>query len=690
MQRVQESGVASLQTGCQLKYENSLSKWLRRVSVCALLAISSFSGLAQNSTPSSDVQGASAPPAANQPGFSQKDRDQSAGAQSPAVQNAATPAASSSVSAKQPSARDRRRAAKLYLEASKRFKAGKFEEAMRGYEQAAMLDPTNSNYAPSVEVARNHAVTALIQKAAKDRLRGDTAAAQAATVHAIEINPHSEQVAGHMDQLSNEVVARRSVSLYEDVASEAGHEAIELLPSDKVHSFHLHIDQRQTIQQVFKAYGIETTLDDSVRSAQIRFDMDDASFSDAVRVLALVTNTFYVAIDAHRALVARDSKELRGRYARQVSETIYLSGLSTTELNDIGKMAKDIFNVPLAAVDASAGTITLRAPAAALKAFHSTIGVLLAGHNQLLLDVRVIQLAHSNQRNTGTQLPQAVSAFNVYSKEREILNANATAVEEIISSGLASADDPLAILGILIATGQVSSSLFANGVAFFGGGISLTALSPGSSTLNFTLNSSDSRQLENMQLRLGDGEEGKVRMGERYPIETSSYSALGVSSSVIAGLTSAGTSSSLTSLLSSLTGSSSTIPMIQYEDLGMTLKATPKIMRSGDVALTLDLKISSLSGSTVNTIPVLDNQAYSGVVTLKEGESVAVVEKLSKSQSRMISGTPGISEIPGLNDLTDKETQKNYATLLIVMTPHVIRSTQDAGHTPMMRVERTP
>ena len=53
-----------------------------------------------------------------------------------------------------------------------------------------------------------------------------------------------------------------------------------------------------------------------------------------------------------------------------------------------------------------------------------------------------------------------------------------------------------------------------------------------------------------------------------------------------------------------------------------------------------------------------------------------------------MSGTPGISEIPGLNNLTGKDTQKNYSTLLIVITPHVIRGTQAAGHSPMMRIER--
>jgi len=128
--------------------------------------------------------------------------------------------------------------------------------------------------------------------------------------------------------------------------------------------------------------------------------------------------------------------------------------------------------------------------------------------------------------------------------------------------------------------------------------------------------------------------------------------------------------------------------MVQYEDLGLTLKVNPKVLRNDEVALNIDMKLSALSGTSINGNPVLDNRAYSGVVTLKEGEAAVVATEVDKSQSLAISGTPGISEIPGLNDITGKDLQRNYATIVIVMTPHVIRGTQAAGHTAMMRVER--
>jgi len=129
--------------------------------------------------------------------------------------------------------------------------------------------------------------------------------------------------------------------------------------------------------------------------------------------------------------------------------------------------------------------------------------------------------------------------------------------------------------------------------------------------------------------------------------------------------------------------------MVQYEDLGLTLKVNPKVLRNGDVALSVDLKLDALSGTLIDGNPVLNNRTYSGMVTLKEGEAAVVATEMDKSQSQAVSGTPGISEIPGLNNVTSKDMQQNYATLVIVMTPHVIRGPQAAGHTAMIRVEKS-
>jgi general secretion pathway protein D len=598
-----------------------------------------------------------------------------------------TDEAGSAHPARQPNGRDRQRATKLYLEASKVYLNGQFEKALAQYEQAASLDPTIADYRLAADVARSHAVMALIQTAAKDRLASNEEGARVALAHARELDPKNPEIAARLDEMGDDAVRGLTQPLYAQAAGEL-EEAVDVAPAPVVHSFNQRGGAREIIRQVFKTYGLDAMLDDSIRDQQIRFEIEDASFTQAMRALNLVTGTFYVAMDAHRVLVARDTRENRDRLTPQSMETAYLGGLTADELTEVSSIAKNIFGVEKAAIDPTANTITLRAPPRTLSVFNTTLRELLDGHNQILLEVRIIQLAHTSTRNTGVQPPQTMSAFNVYTEEQSILNANQSLVQQIISSGLASPSDPLAIVAILVAAGDVSSSLFTNGLAMFGGGLTQSALSPGGTTLNFNLNSSDTRQLDLVQMRLNDGQEGTLKEGSKYPIQTSSYSSLSSSASNIPGLTGAGNSSSLTSLLASLSGSASAIPMIQYQDLGLTMKVTPSVMRNGEVSLSVDMKIDALSGQSLNGNPILSSQAFAGVVTVKQGETVEMTSELNKSQSRTVSGTPGMSEIPGLSDAAANDNQKNYASLLILVTPQVIRSTMGAGHTPMLLVEK--
>ena len=610
-----------------------------------------------------------------------------AAAQQPQAAPASTPASvTSKAPAHAPTSADRRHAAKLFLSGAKLYVAGQFEQALSVYKQAAALDPANKDYPLAAEVAKSHAVTALIQASVKDRILGNRAAAQAALIHALELDPKNANVAAHLDELANDTIVQPE-SPFSEQAKYALSGPVELEPREGTQSFHLRTGARQLITQVFRAYGIDAMLDNSVLSEQVRFDAGDATFVEAAHALSLATGSFYVPIDAHRVLVARDTPELRRQYQRSAEESVALTGMDKDEMRDVLSLSRNLFEVPKMDLSQSAGTLTLRGPVSTLSAFNETYHDLAAGRPEVLLDVKIIELAHSTTHNTGVQPPQTITAFNVYAEEQAILNANQSLVQEIISSGLAAPGDTLAILGILLASGEVSSTLFSNGIALFGGGITLSGLSPGPATMNLNLNSSDSRELDDYQLRLEDNEEGTLKSGTRYPIMTSSYSSA-LSGTNISGLTSAGNSGSLSGILSSLSSSPS-IPMIQYQDLGLTLKAMPRVLRSGDVALSIDMKVLSLAGTSLNGIPTLNSHAYSGVATVHANEAVVVASEMDASEIRAVSGLPGLSEIPGMDNATDKETQKQSATLLIIMTPHVVRYGHGMGHSPMVPLART-
>jgi general secretion pathway protein D len=180
------------------------------------------------------------------------------------------------------------------------------------------------------------------------------------------------------------------------------------------------------------------------------------------------------------------------------------------------------------------------------------------------------------------------------------------------------------------------------------------------------------------------------RSGTRYPITTSTYST-GVSSSLassVAGLSVGGTS--LSSLLNQYLGTSSvTIPQIQYEDLGITVKAKPRILRTGDVHLELDMKIEALSGGSNDGIPILNNRSITSTITVPAGQTALLASELTRDEVGSIDGLPGLSELPGFQG-TDKEADIASDELLITITPHIVRAGSMRVASRRLAVEHMP
>jgi type II secretory pathway component GspD/PulD (secretin) len=374
-------------------------------------------------------------------------------------------------------------------------------------------------------------------------------------------------------------------------------------------------------------------------------------------------------------LVARNTKDNRTRFERVSVETLSLPGLTQTQMSDMGNIARNLFGVQQATVQGTSGTMTVRAPTAVLTAINRTFADLLDARSEVLLEVKLYQVAQMRTRNIGVQLPQSVTVFNLSSEVNNIISQNQSLVQQIISSGLANAGDFAAIAAILIGSGQVSSAILSQPFAIFGGGLTTEGFSFGPTTFNLSLNSSDTRALDQVQLRLEDKEEGTIRSGTRYPIETSSYSSIAGTSVSIPGLTNAGTSSTLSGLGVNLGGLNSlqAIPKIQYQDIGLTLKVTPTIERTDQVALNLTFTLTALQGSSLNGLPVLTNENYQASVVVASGSSAMLMSDMTRQQSNAVVGVPGLSDLPGFQSTTNSNAQLNVSSLVVVITPHLLR-----------------
>ena len=584
---------------------------------------------------------------------------------------------------KPPSARQQSEAEKAYLAGAKALDREDFATAEKDFDTAAELVPHNEQYLAAREIARQHHVSALVQAADKARLMGNADESSRDLSQAFAIDPKNPMVQQHMEEIVQDATPDPPSENQEDTISAGA--PIELAPTPGLHSFHLRTNATDLLRQVLTAYGITPTIDSSVKSQPVRIDVDNVDFREAARMSKLLTKTFFVPLDPDRVLVAEDTRENRTKYERLVAETVYFPGLTPTEIGEMGNVARNIFDAQQATVSPSKSTLTLRAPVAKLAVLNSTLAEMLDGRSELQLDVRLYNIAKTRSLNVGVQLPNQATIFNVPTELNSVISGNQALVQQIISSGLASAGDFSAIAAILIASGAVSGSILGQPFAVFGGGETLTGLTTNGATLNLALNSSDTRILDSLTLRVLDQEESTIRAGTRYPIITSSYSNLAGSSLAIPGLSSAGVSSALAGLgvgSSSFNNTGQVIPQVQYEDLGLTLKVKPYIQKDRDVSINVDLELVSLAGSSINNIPVLDNQQYKAITTLKQGETALVVSTITKQQTKAVTGVPGLTDLPGFQNTTNNQTENDVSELLILITPRIVREahTQEAGH----------
>jgi tetratricopeptide (TPR) repeat protein len=581
------------------------------------------------------------------------------------------PATPATAEAPKPSVRETRTGEKYYVQGVRATEKGDIEAAEKAFAKAVKADPTNQQYAFDLQIAHQHGITKLIQDADKARILGQPDVARAKLAEALTLDPKNPIVTQHIEDLAN----LSGPPTAEDALSATLAPPIELTPKAGKQSFHLKGPEPEVLRKVLEAYGLRMVADSSLGTQVIRFDVDDVNYAQAAHLVNLSTNSFLTPLDPVRVLAAKNNKESHDKYDRLTLETIRLPGLTATEFSDMGNLARNVLGIQQAAVQPELGTLTVRAPAGNLEALNKTLVDLLDGKSEVLLDVKIYEIENSRTRVVGVQPPQTTTVFNVPTELNSVISGNSSLVQQIISSGLASAGDYAAIAAILIASGEVTSSILNSPFATFGNGLTLTGLASGGITGNLSFNSADNRSLDQVQIRLDDNAEGTIRSGTRYPITTSSYSSISASSVSIPGITSAGLSSVLSGLGISASSLSSIapIPQVQYEDLGLIFKVTPRIERNDDVVLKLDLKIQALQGASLNGLPVLTNRSYQADIHLRGGASALVVGNLSRQESNAVSGTPGLTELPGFSSLGSTTKEFDVSTLAILITPRILR-----------------
>jgi len=121
----------------------------------------------------------------------------------------------------------------------------------------------------------------------------------------------------------------------------------------------------------------------------------------------------------------------------------------------------------------------------------------------------------------------------------------------------------------------------------------------------------------------------------------------------------------------------SAYPASEYVDLGLSVKATPRLHGGDEVTLQLQFDIRSLSGQAINGIPILSNRTIEQTVRLRQNQTSVISGIFTASDLRSLSGWPGTATLPAVGYLTGNQSKQTQDTeLLILITPRALNLPQ--------------
>jgi type II secretion system protein D len=123
---------------------------------------------------------------------------------------------------------------------------------------------------------------------------------------------------------------------------------------------------------------------------------------------------------------------------------------------------------------------------------------------------------------------------------------------------------------------------------------------------------------------------------------------------------------------------------ITYKNVGVQLAVTPRISPDGHVLMRVTPEISTVAQSTVSlgngvTASAFNVQTLDTTVAAMDGETIVIGGMITKRDERTENKIPWLGDLPGVGALWRFRTQnKAKVELLVILTPHIVRTTFDA------------
>jgi general secretion pathway protein D len=524
-----------------------------------------------------------------------------------------------------------------------------YEQAYDYYKQAYDLKPAELVYKSAFDRLRFLAGASMVHRGQLLREAGQLDSALAEFQKAAEIDPSSaiaQQEIRHTKEMIDAAKnaapkAAAPPSALQKRLSEAGG-PVELSAISNV-PINLKIteDSKVIYETVGKLAGINVLFDPDYTSRRIKIELNNVSLEEALEIIALESKTFWRPVTPNTIFVAADNPAKRKDLEQSVIKTFYLANLSQpTELQDVVNAMRQILEISRIQPLPSQGAIVVRGTPDQIALAQKLVGDLDKAKAEVIVDVAVLQINRDKSKTLGISPPTSATVALQNNITNTTTNTGST------TSNLTT--------GSTASTTGTPNQLNLNQINNLNATDFTITIPQATATALFSDNST--KLIQKPEIRAVDGQKASLKIGDRVPVATGSFQP---------GIGGVG----INPLVNT---------QFQYLDVGVNIDITPKVHSNGEVTLKVVMDISSVTGtSNIGGIsqPVIGQRKIEHEVRLKEGEVNMLGGMLEDSQTKSLTGIPGLSQIPILKYLFGQTaTDHSETETVFVLIPHIVRN----------------
>ncbi len=514
------------------------------------------------------------------------------------------------------------------------------------FRQAHDLKPKDLRYRSAFERTRFEAAASIVHHGQQLREDGKLEEAAAEFQKALGIDPSLFIAKQELNRTLKMINDQKNpppqavgppASLERKVREASG--PVELAPFSNVPITVKLTDKSDTVfRTIGQLAGINVLLDPDYTPRPIKVELNGVTLEEALEITALESKTFWRPVTQNTIFVAQDTPAKRKELEQSVLKTFYLSNVSQpTELQDVVNAIRAVLDVQRVQQLLSQNAIVVRGTPDQIALAEKLVEDLDKARPEVIVDIDVMQISKDRSRTLGLNPPTSATV-QLQDNINTTTPTNTTNGVSTPSAGSGSGGINLNSLANLNATNfQVTIP---------------------SANLSAVMSNSDTKLIQSPQIRALDNQKASLKIGERLPVATGSFQP---------GIGGVG----INPLVNT---------QFQYINVGVNINVTPHVHADRDVTLKISMEISSEIGQASIggiTQPIIGQKKVDlGEIRLRDGETSLIGGIMDDSQTRALSGIPGLAQIPILKYLFGQTTQDHSSDeTVFAITPHIIRAT---------------